>query len=316
MQISSSIKTVPQKPQAPTKTLIKPYADVWLVGEESYSSTADLLASKGPQLDGTQAVYRFQTEADKAPFTSRERILNAVGGGLGGAVPGAVAGAFVAGGLLLAAGIIDVLDMMAYGDGISVSTALVAVPTVIGAAIGATVGAKDGYALNGEAASQEIAGILKTDGEKLSFYPNGELQREVDLQAYQNAEEAKLSKPETKPQNALWNSLKGAAVGAALVPAQVIPLLGLAAPAMVGSRVGEAMDKRTELGRGLGLFTGAALTAAGIGLANAQIVPTGKLALLAAGGLGIAGAALGHTVFSNMADQPASLQYGQQWWNQ
>lgn len=296
---------------------IKPHTEAWNVGQDTFDSTADLVAA-ADRLDGKEAVYRFTTEPDSAPYSRGEKAMNVVGGALAGTIPGAVGGALLGTGLTLVVGGIQLLEQAAfYGPGADPSLALLWVPTLAGTAIGAVVGGKEGGRLGAEAAVQKIPGTLRIEGERLAFYPNNKIDQRVDLNTYQNAEEAPLVFPEPKPQNAIWNATRGAAIGAALVPAQLIPLVGVAAPTYLGAKVGEILDDRTALGTGLGAVAGAALTIGGIALANNRAIPQGKLALAFMGGLGLVGAALGHTVFSRQAEQEAAPyhDFGQQWWN-
>lgn len=306
--------TIPATFTPPTPRELKPHSDSWQVGQRTFASTRDLVAH-AHELDGQQAVYRFKEVPDPPPFTPSERLRNVVGGALTGAVAGAGAGALVGGGLTLLVGLADLLNQaITYAPGNPVTASLVLVPALAGAALGAAAGVGEGWRHEPGQPPREISGRLESEGGKLSFYPEQRLDRKVDLSAYQDAGQAAPTAPE--PQNALWNTVKGAAVGAALVPAQMIPLVGIAAPVVVGSAVGQALDRRTLLGEGLGVFAGAGLMVGGLGLIISGVVSPSAVALGAAGGLGLAGAALGHKVFSSLADQERpAYQYGEQWWN-
>ena len=122
-------------------------------------------------------------------------------------------------------------------------------------------------------------------------------------------------KPESKP---VRNALIGAAAGAAVVPGAFIPLAGLFGPAVIGSKIGDSLDKRTALGGGLGLLGGAAATGASV-YALSQVTgygPSNYLPLIAvASTLGVAGAVLGDKVLTSMNTVPAHRDYGQQWWS-
>lgn len=139
-----------------------------------------------------------------------------------------------------------------------------------GAAIGAVGGAVSGYSHPVEAQKVSgVAGRLQKKGDSLAFYPGGRVDKEVDVEAYQNAPVAPRSeRSQVEKQNALLNTLKGA---------------------------------------------GLAVTAGSV-LAISHAGTTGGL--IAAGVMGLTGAAIGHKVFSAHAQRSQPQHdFGQQWWN-
>lgn len=294
---------------------VKPHSDSWQVGSRTFSTTSDLVAN-ADQFDGQAATYRFKTGPDGAPFSSREKVQNIVGGALAGSVPGAAGGALLGGGLVAIAAAADLLNQAIwYAPPAALSAALVLVPAVAGAAIGAVVGAREGARFSPQAPTSQITGQLKTEGDRVAFYPGNRTDQRVDLTSYQGAGEAELVRPESPRPDPIVSSLKGAAVGVGLVGVQIVPLVGVAAPTVVGGMVGEALDKRTLLGVGLGSFAGAALTVGSVALAATGAVSTGSLALGATALLGVTGLALGPSVFARLTEKEPYFDYGQQWWN-
>lgn len=301
-------------PEAPKH--LKPHTENWQVDglNERYDSTSALVF-QGDRLDGRKATYTYTKEAAGAPFTSGERVKNAIGVGLQGAVGGAVGGAICGVILSFMAGVGNIMGGIMGGHVSGVSSALLTVPTALGTLAGAGIGAASGFqATAPEAAGGSIPGTLKMRDGAVLFYPNGQVDKEVNLTEYQSAGEAPVIKPEAVETNALWDTAKGAFFGAAVVPSIVIPLVGIGAGGYIGMEAGVALDKRTELGRGLGLAAGVGATAATIAIG--QMSGGGYQAAGAlAGGLGVVGAVLGHKVFEARAQGTEHHQYGTQWWN-
>ncbi|MCA9776162.1 MAG: hypothetical protein KC800_05575 [Candidatus Eremiobacteraeota bacterium] len=326
MQIQSSKRPVqaqqtlaqPQTKEAQEQKVFKPFQESWQIGEDTYASTADLVQANG-HLDNVEAVYRFQTEETPAPFTKGERIKNAAGTAIAGAATGAVGGAVVGAGLAILDTAGDILGGFMGGRMNGTSAALVFVPVAIGAAIGAGIGGTSGYKMDPAVSAGEVRGILSKTENGTAFFPNGQVDQKIDLNTFKNAPVPDVTpeqKPESKP---VRNALIGAAAGAAVVPGAFIPLAGLFGPALIGSKIGESLDKRTALGGGLGLLGGAAATGAGF-YALSQVTgygPSNYLPLIAvASTLGVAGAVLGDKVLTSMSTVPAHRDYGQQWWSQ
>ncbi len=301
-------------PEAPKQ--LKPHTEQWAVDgqAETFSSTTALV-SQGEALNGKQATYSYTLEAAGAPFTSGEKFANAIGVGLQGAVGGAVGGAVCGAVLSLIAGVGDLMGGIMGGRMSGVSSAVLTVPIALGTLAGAGIGAVSGYQAEApEAAGGSLHGTLQARDGKVLFYPNGQVDREVNLTEYQSAGEAELIKPEAVKTNAALDTVKGALVGAAIVPSVFIPLAGIAAGGYVGIEAGAALDKRTELGKGLGLTLGVAATASTIAigqLSSGRLEAAGALA----GGLAVVGAALGHKVFEGRAQGEEHHDYGTQWWN-
>lgn len=303
----------------PEQSQTKPLTERWTVDGASFSSTEALVDKLGPDFDKKAATYTYTTSAPEAPFQGSEKIKNAMGMGIYGAIGGAVGGAVVGGGLAFLSGVGSVLNGLMGGSmGSGAGTAILTVPIAIGATLGAGFAGHAGYNAQPESGERSVEGFLKVEGQEVSFYPGGRVDREVDLNAYKEATTPPLTKPTAEPQDKTKNTLKGAAVGAGLMVGAVVPVVGLGAGAVVGNQVGEAFgDKRTALAPALGTLAGVGVTA-GIFGALSTWSQTGNWTV-AAGlglGLGVAGAAVGHKVFSDMANQAPSRNYGEQWWNQ
>lgn len=290
--------------------VFKPLTESWNVNGEIFTSTADLV-SHAQGKDGQQAVYRFTTEAAPVAFTQSEKVRNSVGKGASMAVQGAVVGGFVSAGLAAVVGFGDVLNVLSGGSSHGVSTGLMLTPVILGAFVGGAMGSLEGYKERALAPGGVISGILKNNNDQLAFYPNGKVEAEVNLNQYQNAPTAEVVESASKDEGVIANTLKGAAAGAVVGPAIFVPVIGLGVGAYVGAAAGEALDKRTALGGGLGLALGAAAT---VGTVVAANVYGPQAIAYAAGGLGVLGAVIGHSVFSKMG-KDAQHDNGQQWWS-
>jgi hypothetical protein len=320
MQIRSynaqSAPALPKGPQAPVPQDVKPYRESWQVGDKSFSSTQDLVAL-GNQVDGQTATFKFTTSKDSEPFTGSEKVRNAAGAALACAAGGAVAGVVVGAGLTFMVGLGDLLGAFMSMSSVhsSGSSLLLLAPTALGAAIGAGIGAKEGYDSSPKAAEHKVSGPLKfeysPDGQgTLAFYPGADLNKRVDLNTYQAAPEAPLETPPSA--SPAWNRVQGAVAGALLPGAAMIPLLGLGAGAYAGSRVGESIDKRTALGSGLGLVAGAAFTAASFPAIGAALNHGNWAGLAALSAVGAAAGALtGDKVFAPQGPRPVN---DSAWW--
>ena len=204
----------------------------------------------------------------------------------------------------------DLFGAFLGGNPSSSSSSLLG-PVLVGASIGLVWSAIDGYQVDNQTAVEKVTGKLVKTGDKAAFYPGGNLDKEVDLKSYQDAPVAPVVEGrQPEPQNALKNTLKGAGIGAACA----LPLVSYVLPTVAGVRAGQVLgDGRTSLGAGVGVIAGAAATVGGI-MAWSQLGVTGGL--IAAGGLALTGAALGHKYFSEKAKQEAApaRDFGQQWW--
>jgi hypothetical protein len=310
MNIAAAPMRQASAPAQAQPKVFKPVTESWNVNGETFTSTADLVShSQGK--DGQQAIYRFATEAAPAAFTQSEKVRNSVGKGATMAVQGAVVGGLVSAGMAAVVGLGDVLNALSGGSSHGVSTGLMLAPVILGALVGGSMGSMEGYKASPQAPGGEVTGVLKNSNDQLAFYPNGKVEAEVNLHQYQNAPTAEVVESASKDDGAIANTLKGAAAGAIIGPAVFVPVIGLGVGAFVGSAAGEALDKRTALGGGLGLALGAAATVGTIVAANIY----GPQALAyAAGGLGVLGAVIGHSVFSRMG-KDAHHDNGQQWWS-
>lgn len=307
-----------QAKESQEQKVFKPFQESWQIGEDTYSSTADLVQANG-NLDNVEAVYRFQKDEAPAPFSKGERLRNAAGSAITSGVIGAVGGAMAGGALAILDGVGDILGGMMGGRMDGTSAAFIYVPVALGAALGAGIGATSGYKMDPAVSAGEVRGILSKTESGTAFYPNGKVDQKIELNSFKDApipEVTPEQKPDSKP---VANALKGAGVGLAVLPGSFIPLAGLVAPGLVGSAVGESLDKRTALGSGLGLLGGVAATGASF-YAISQVTgygPSNYLPLIAvAGVLGATGAALGDKALTAMGTVPAHRDYGQQWWTE
>lgn len=185
---------------------IRPETDWWSAGGTRYESTSDLLVGATIPAEGLQASYSFQRDIDKLD-TRIDRIL-------GGAAVGAVGGLVLGGGMTLIAGVVSILEQMAfYGSSSMPVAGLLLVPTIAGAAVGALAG-------NSEPGdpTQMLGGTIRrevqADGSSKTFFYKGDnLNQKVDLEEYAQAELPTPPKVEDVP---LWkDSLMGAGAGAA-----------------------------------------------------------------------------------------------------
>lgn len=309
----------PVAPKVNPPVAYKPHTEQWTVDgqTDAFSSTASLV-SQGEALSGKQATYTYTREAAPAPFTPGEKFANAVGAGLQGAALGAGVGAMVGVGLTVLAGVGDVLGGLMGGRMSGVSSAVMLVPVALGAGIGAVGGGVSGFRAEGPGVDGgSVSGTLQARDGKVFFYPGGQVDQEVNLNEFQSAGEAPLIKPDAVQTNAAFDAVKGAVVGAAMGPAVLVPIVGLGVGGYVGYQAGQALDQRTELGRGLGLTLGLGATAASVAVmrmewgSSSQLKAAGALA----GVLGATGAALGHKIFEARAQQAEHHDYGTQWWN-
>lgn len=317
MKLQSTPQAPPRLPQIQTKEQqppqdYKPFSESWQVDGVDYASTRDLVGA-GAQLDGKTATYSFTTEADAAPFTTKEKIANAIGGGAQGALAGVVVGAMGGAVLALMGAVGDIMTMMAFGHPNGASNAIITIPMALGAAVGAGIGGVNSYQNEGKAASHQVTGTLQNtfgpDGKStLAFYPNGQVDRRVDLQRYQDAPAAPTAALEEQT-NPKLNTLKGVLAGGALPFSIFIPIVGLGAGAYAGYKAGEAVDRRTELGRGLGAALGA-----GLSVASGFAMSTGDPRIIAGlcAASSVVGGAVGDKVFQ--PDSQPRPDYGNSWW--
>lgn len=298
------------KPPSPEQR--KPLQESWVVGDTVFGSTRELVGRRGDvAAGGVHATYEFRTRPNEGPFTAKEKLKNAAGTALVSAVSGGLIGAAGSAFLVGATALGDFVSLLGGGQGRGLSKLVLAAPVIAGALIGAGVGIHKGYQAEGPAIDGKISGVLKNTGDELHFYPNGDIQRDINLNQFQNAEVASTIKPPKQGYGVVGNTLIGATVAAATVPALLVPVVGLGAGAYVGSTAGEAFDERTALGGGIGLALGVASTVAAVTVAN--VYGTGSLAYVAAG-LGVVGGALGHAVLSK-TNQRREIDFGSQWWN-
>ena len=309
MQIKSTTVQTPQAPKQ-ERPVYKPLTEKWTVDTDSFTSTKDLV-SKGDALNNKSATYTYTTSADGAPFTRKEQLANAVGTAFQGATAGAIGGAVVGALISFVAGVGDILGGFMGGRMDGVSRSLLTVPIALGTLGGAAFGAAGGWQMEAKAGESTVRGTLQTENGQVNFYPNGQVQNKVNLTEFQSAPEAPTVQGTAAESKPLVNTLKGAAIGAATVPALMIPLAGMAAGGYVGATAGAALDQRTALGSGLGLAVGVASTAGTIyaintaGFAGAAGV---------AAGLAVVGGAIGNAVFQGMESTPTQYASGEQWW--
>jgi len=319
MNVVTAPTNAPLAPKTQAPVAYKPHTEQWSVDgqTDAFTSTASLVA-QGESLSGKRATYTYTKEPAPAPFTPGEKFANAVGMGLQGAAIGAGAGAVVGVVLTFIAGVGDVLGGIMGGRMSGVSSAVMLVPVALGAGIGAVGGGVSGYKSEGPGVEGgSVSGTLQARDGKVLFYPGGQVDEEVNLSEFQSAGEAPLIKPALVRTNAAWNAIKGAAIGAAVVPGVFAPIVGMGAGGYVGFQAGKALDQRTELGKGVGLTLGLATTAASVGIMQLEMMSAGQLkaAGALAGVLGVTGAVLGNKVFNARAQKPEHHEYGAQWWN-
>lgn len=314
MQISSTARTQTaaltkptQQPKTETQQVHRPLSESWTVGEDTYSSTEELLADIG-DLQNVKATYSYQKEESPADFSHADRVKNAVGKGLlmaaGGAAMG-VGGTFLLGAVATAG---QLATSFAGGRPDPVSTLALLSPIFIGGAIGAGVGGVTGYQEQVKSNIQSVPGLLTVQSGKASFYPKGKVDGKVDLNAYQ-ASTTPDPEPAVVHEGSYRDNLKGAAVASGL---GLVSLTGLTffVPPVVGYQLGAALDDRTALGRGVGLVAGAGLTAAMWGAAsNGHLLP-------ALGIAAVAGAVGGGVITKALESKPAQRAYGKQWWTE
>jgi hypothetical protein len=326
MQIQSTKRPAParnivaraQAQESQQQKTFKPFQESWQIGEDIYASTADLVQANG-NLDNVEAVYRYTTEEVSAPFSRAERIKNATGDGIKGGAIGAIGGGAVGAGLAILHTAGDILGGFMGGSMSGTSAAVITVPILIGAAIGAGVGGVNGYKAEPSVNGGEVQGLLSKTHDGTAFFPSGKVDKKVDLSTFQDAPVPDITPESTGQSKPIMNAVKGAAAGLAVLPGQFIPLAGIFGPTVIGGKVGEALDKRTSLGEGLGMLGGATVTGAAM-YAVSQATGYGETSYLpligVAGGLATVGAVIGDKVFTAMDTVPAHRDYGQQWWNQ
>lgn len=310
MKLAQQLATPILSTAQPLSQQRKPLQEQWTVNGDVFSSTAQLV-SKGDQFEGAQAVYQFRTKPNGGQFTPQEKIHNAVGVACQGAVAGGVAGGIGSAFIAAATGLGDVINVLGGGHSRGVSGLVLAAPVLVGVLVGAGVGAHKGYQAEAPEMDGRIDGVLKNSGGELHFYPQGHVNRDVNLSQFQHAPEASEVQKTEPSSGVVGNTLMGAAAAAGTVPALLIPIVGLAGGAYVGASAGEALGDRTALGPGLGLAAGVASTVVAIAAVN--LYGAKSLAYVAAG-LGVVGGALGHAVFTGMHNQK-NFDFGDQWWN-
>lgn len=304
------------KPEETGAPVFKPLSESWSVGEDTYASTADLLAKAG-DADSLAATYNFTTEEKPAVFSGKEKAMNAAGGAILGATAGTVVGGIAGAALGFMSELGDLANGLMGGHMTGTSSAVVLVPLLAGAAIGAVAGGVTGGREQPEAAGGHVTGVLQKSKDGAFFYPDGKVENKVDLNAFKNAAVPELKAEQTAKSSTLKNALLGAAAGAAVLPSQFIPLVGVFGASVAGYQLGKAADRRTSLGAGLGLLGGAAATGGAIWTLNQAMNNGGgwPLALGVAGGMAVAGAAVGAAVMPKTEVVPAHRDYGAQWWN-
>ena len=320
LPVKSTVTANSQEQAQQPETQFRPLTERWEVNGESYESTAELLAG-AHTLENAEVTYHYTTEEQAAPFTKSERIKNTIGTGLMGAAAGSVVGAIGGTGLAFMAGVADIVGGFMGGRMQGVSRAVLWVPTLAGAAIGAAIGGSQGYEVDApEVAGGSVSGLLTNNESGSVFYPNGKVDQKVDLNSFKDAPVPELTAEQRPGSKPVWNAVKGAAAGAAFIPAQFIPLVGLFSGPVVGSMIGDTFDDRTALGAGLGLAAGTGVGVAtwyGISQAVGQMHGANYLPLAAvATGLIAGGAALGNKYFTETNTVPAHRDFGEQWWNQ
>ncbi len=289
--------------EAKTNPQTRPLTDEWDVNGETFQSAGDLVDS-GRSFDNIPTTYRYTVE-ESTRLSQSQRLKNAIGSGLLGAAAGAAGGALVAGIGSAMSEVVDLIFRQSTDSGIGPL-----LPLAAGAVFGIAA-AVDGYRKSGGADVHEVEGLLSGKGEGLSFYPDGQVNREVSLARYQNAKTPELSEDKVpQPVNTWKSALKGAGIGVF----SALPVVNFAAPAIAGGIYGRQLDRNSSLGMSIGLTAGAAASVA-IYTATSQFGLPGLA--VAAGTLGVAGA-----ILKPMSDRAAAAaeaaprrEFGEQWWN-
>lgn len=309
--VNSSIPSTQKTPDKKEQATLKPLTERWLVGEESYASTQDLVTALGQDAENVAATYVYTTDEAESPFTKSEKIKNAIGSGIHGALGGALAGACAGAIFTLIAGVGDVLGGLMGGRMDGVANSVLTVPLALGTLAGLGVGAAKGFQADNSPTEKAVSGVLNSKSDGLAFYPGGKVDEEVDLKAFASAPTAEVETLEIPKASRLSNAAKGA-TAAALVPAMLIPLAGPFLPVLAGENAGKELGDRTTLGSGLGALAGVGATAGIIAAISTGGVQGG---LMAAGVLGVAGAVIQDRIRAKAPTSVEKRDYGVQWWN-
>lgn len=295
----------PTPPAAPRggATAIHPEAEWWDVGGKRYDSTSDMLRSYQASADGVDATYHFRHETT---YTKHDATWDTAAGAMTGAAVGAGAA-----GLGVAA--LEILGVV--GEIMMLSSRSASLPVLGPVLVLAGVGAAIGGAAARSSAREDfeqgtaVSGKILTNGGRDVFYPGGQLNGGVDLDAY-----AKSVAPPGSvavPAEPAWkDALKGAAAGATLPASTLIPLAGPFLPTIAGSHVGSAID-----GKRGGVLGAAAGVAATVGTYTAlNTVGLAGFGVLTAASA-VAGAALGPKALPRMRQAAADdAVTADQWW--
>lgn len=301
------------QPPAQRPEQYHPPVDWWQVGDERLS-TQDLLTSGKVTPAGVGGSYHYKLEESDNDSGKPRNVL-------AGIAAGAAVGAVVTtgGAAVLAIGIEFLSLLNPYSRGSGIGNGFFIGAAALGGIMGGIAGGA-GMLEQGkieEELGTSIQGTLRSETQpdgssRIAFYPGSSVTQRIDVNEYAQSQEL----PEVTVDSQAWwmDSLKGAGVGAALGAGVLVPLVGVLAPAAVGSTVGGALTDGEAYGQVLGGAAGIGVTAGTIYAINTAGLAQGLG--MAAGAVGAVGAVAGPMVLPRMRQEAAEeAQLATQWWH-
>ncbi len=291
----------------------RPPIDWWQIGDERLS-TDEILQDGLLPAEGVWASYHYKLEEGSDSDQPRNVLASiAAGAAMGGGIGFAGAGA-----LAIVGEFMSLLLSGPYYRGSGIGTGFLIGGAVVGAVLGGIAGGAGSFEPGraedelGVSVRGTLRSELQADGStNVAFYPGSSVTNRIDVNQYAEAEELPEVEAERKP--AWLDALKGAGIGAAAIPAQVVPLLGVFLPAYLAGTAGTSLAGGETYGSVLGGAAGLGVTAGSIYALN-NFGGWGVAAV--AGATAVAGGLLGPSVFSAMRQQEAELaQLEGQWWH-